>query len=345
MDCNEHLRKILALHFEPRWGAPYWLECMASLSFNPVRDIESVEDLLRFPAVPRAALVQRPVGDFVPKCFHQRMQEFITSETGGATGPSARTVFREDEFHAAFVEPFVQAAALTVFPQGTNWLFIGPSGPHIIGKAARACAKATGAMDPFMVDFDPRWARKLPVHSFSRQRYLNHVLEQAEAILRSQSIGVLFGTPPVLAALGERLEASIRAEIQGVHLGGMAADEAFWRRMSEEWFPNARILSGYGNSLAGMCPQLAPAADSPPTYFPHGHRLRFHIQTSSDSQRGPVCFHRLDESAFLPNMVERDEAGIAYVPEGAGALGFFSPGLCDPRPPSIATPEHAEGLY
>ena len=42
-------------------------------------------------------------------------------------------------------EPFVAAAARVHFPRELNWLFIGPSGPHIIGKAARACASAMGS--------------------------------------------------------------------------------------------------------------------------------------------------------------------------------------------------------
>ncbi len=349
MEFSEHLRHILALHFDPEWGAPYWIERAASLGFDPMRDIRFEEDLWRFPAVPREALVRRKVTDFVPRRFHDRMRDFITSETGGATGPAARTVFREDEFHAAFVEPFVQAARRTAFPQGVRWLFVGPSGPHIIGKAARACARATGAMDPFMVDFDPRWARKLPGASFARQRYLDHVLEQALAILRSQDIEVLFSTPPVLEALGATLEESIRAGIRGVHLGGMPSDAQFERRLREEWFSNARTLSGYGNSLAGMCPELTPGRGQPPCFFPHGPRLRFHLEMAGCAQappeRGRVFFHRLDESVFLPNMPERDEAGLAPLPADAAGEGFHAPGLCDPRPRATFESGATEGLY
>ncbi len=345
MNVNEHLRHILHLHFDATCGAPYWLERKPFLDFDPVQDIRSPEDLLRFPPFPRGGLESRPVEDFIPRKFHDRLADFLVSETGGTTGAPARTAFREDEFHAAFVEPFVRASEIVGFPRGLHWLFIGPSGPHIIGKAARACATATGSMDPFTVDFDPRWARKLATGSFAQKRYLSHVAEQAMAILHSQSIGILFATPPVLRVLGEQLSPSIREAIRGIHLGGMAADTVFWERLTGAWFPNASVLSGFGNSLAGMCPQLAHSPGKPPEYFPHGVRLLFHIENPDETSRGTVCFHRLDESAFLPNVVERDEAALAFVPESAKEHGFLMPGLIDPRPPRTAPESQSQGLY
>ncbi len=345
MNLNDHLQHILRLHFDATWGAPYWLERAPGLDFDPVQDIQSPKDLLRFPPFPRSDLESRPVEDFIPRKFHDQLDDFVTTETGGTTGAPARTAFREDEFHAAFVTPFVRASEIVGFPLGLHWLFIGPSGPHIIGKAARACAKATGSMDPFTVDFDPRWARKLAAGSFAQKRYLSHVAEQAVAILHSQSIGVLFATPPVLRVLGEELSPPIREAIRGIHLGGMAADTAFWQQLSGAWFPNASVLSGYGNSLAGMCPQLAHTPGKPPEYFPHGLRLLFHIENPQQDSWGTVCFHRLDESAFLPNVVERDEAALTSAPESDKGRGFLLPGLIDPRPPHTAPESRSQGLY
>lgn len=338
------LRAIVDLHFDPRWGSPYWLERAKSLPFDPRREIGNVADLRRFGPMPIDELSRRPVEDFIPRKLHDRLADFVTSETGGTTGPPKRTAFTPGEFESAFVTPFVEAAALVGFPRDVHWLFIGPSGPHVIGKAARACAMAMGSIDPFAVDFDPRWSRKLPPDSMARRRYLQHVVGQALAVLDSQRIGVLFATPPVVEALGTQWPKARRAAVTGIHLGGMAGDAAFWTRLRSEWFPHATVLSGYGNSLAGMCPQLEDTPGQPPEYFAYGDRLVIEADAKEGVDRGPVVFHRLDESAFLPYVVERDAAGVALRPETARHTAFQPMGLRDPRP-AAETPSHSEGLY
>ena len=334
MPPEHRLQEIIALHFDKRWGTPYWLTQALDISPN---EIMSVEDLKRFPPFPKDVLSQRPVTDFVPKRFHTQLNNFISCETGGTTGPPSRTVFRADEFHAAFVAPFLAAAEVMAFPRDRNWLFVGPSGPHPIGKAARLCAVEMGSIDPFTVDFDPRWARKL-AGGLGLKRYTEHVADQAMAILATQEVGVIFATPPMLATLGDQLPCEIRECIGGIHTGGMAADQAFWTRLSGEWFPNAVVISGYGNSLAGMCPQLQHLSSEPPSYFSHGHRLVVGVL-----ENGHVYFHRLDESCFLPFVIERDIASLATVPATAAAHGFLHSGLRDPRPP--ASDSAKAGLY
>ena len=344
MDQTGHLQHIIAMHFDPKWGAPYWCEVARSLNFDPRIEIKTPSDLPRLGPMKMDALVKRSVEDFVPRRFHGQWERFVVSETAGTTGPPKRTVFREDEFNAAFVAPFIEAAKLVRFPKARHWLFIGPSGPHVIGKAARACAKAWESLDPFMVDFDPRWSRKLPIDSLARDRYIAHILTQAEDVLRREHIGVLFATPPILEALGARLDEGIRRAVEGIHLGGVAAPKAFWERLTTDWFPNAVAMAGYGNSLAGMCPQVEWTPGVLPAYFPHGTRLLLDIVAPNDIGRGQVVFHRLDESVFLPNVLERDEAAIAQVPITIDAPGFQSTGILDPRPPQRATSDQL-GLY
>lgn len=345
-ETEDRLERILETHFDPHWGARYWLERAASLEFDPRREIRSIEDLPRMGPMPIEELAERPVEDFIPRRFHDRLRDFVTSETGGTTGPPKRTAFIRSEFEEAFVTPFLRAAQILGFPRDRHWLFIGPSGPHVIGKAARACAVAMGSIDPFSVDFDPRWVRRLPQGSMARDRYLEHVLGQAQAILESQDVGVIFATPPVLEALGKRVDRARREAIEGVHLGGIAAEPGFWERLTGEWFPAATAMAGYGNSLAGMCPQLGLSADSLPDYFPLGRRLVLRVISPDASTRGRVCFHRLDESCFLPNVIERDEAdSLDAPPPGASAHGFHLPGIRDPRPAANATEAPKEGLY
>jgi hypothetical protein len=341
---DARLREVLELHFDPRWGAPYWLARARELGFDARAEVARIADLPRFGPMPLAELARRPVQDFIPRRFHDQLAEFVTCETGGTTGPAKRTAFRRDEFEAAFVTPFVRAARRTGFPAGESWLFVGPSGPHAIGKAARACAAALGSIDPFSVDFDPRWARRLPPESLARRRYVAHVVEQAQAVLETQEIGVIFATPPILEALGTASEAA-RERVVGIHLGGMAVAGDFLARLSAEWFPKARVLAGYGNSLAGMCPELEPAGAAPLDYFPHGVRLVLDVAASGPGGRGPVRLHRLDASCFLPNVLERDEAQAALPPTDAAADGFVLPGLRDPRPPEARTDLRDASIY
>lgn len=344
-EIDDRLQEILHVHFDTRWGSPFWLRLRSEFSFDPLTDIRNVADLVHFGPTPIELLAKLPVEEFIPRKYHDRLSEFVVAETSGATGPPKRTAYLSDEFRMAFVEPFLAGAAAVKFPKDRHWLYIGPSGPHIIGKAARECAIALGSMDPFTVDFDPRWSQKLPSGSMARNRYLEHVLQQAESVLKSQDIGVLFSTPPVLAALGERLDLTQRESIAGIHLGGVAAEEGFWDALTNEWFPNAVAMGGYGNSLAGMCPQLIADTYFPPTYFPYGERLVLDIDSPNESGRGQVLFHRLDHSCFLPNVLERDEAEGIRIEEHSHLKGFQQFGICDPRPPLRAKTTLKEALY
>lgn len=343
---DEHVRECIALHFDPEWGAPYWLGVLPSLGFDPRQEIRTVADLDRFPPFPVERLATAPIQAFIPRRWHDDLSAFITSETGGATGLPKRTAYHRADFEAAFVTPFVAAAGLMGFPRKRHWLFVGPSGPHIIGKAARACAAAMGSVDPFSVDFDPRWVRKLPPGSLGRMRYLEHVLEQALRITQTQEVGVIFATPPVLEALGELMAPDARERVAGIHLGGMAASPIFWARLTADWFPNAVVLSGYGNSLAGVCPQVATAVEGVPVYVPHGKRLHVQVVPREGSARGTVRFHRLDQAAFLPCVVEGDEAEcFSTASTAALEAGFHPEGLRDPGPVAIHSETREQGLY
>ena len=350
------LEHVLRIHFDANRGTPYWLEKQRELGIDAVKRIRTVEDLTILGPMKERALAERPIEDFIPRVFHEN-NDYLLAETAGTLGRPKTAVHRVDEFEAAFIVPFVTAARRAGFPKGGHWLFIGPTGPHIIGRAARRCAKALGAADAFTVDFDPRWAKKLPAGSFGAQRYLAHIEEQALAVLEVQNVEVLFVTPAVLSSLTERISESKRVAIRGIHLGGMAASAEFMQRTTE-LFPSAVVLSGYGNTLFGMMPQLGYSHETGFDYFPHGDRLvvsLIPLREDGDApdiaagvdygQRGRVMVHRLDEMQFLPNLLERDTA-VRIPPEpGAAAEGFLQDGLRDPRPIVSETTKPAIGLY
>ena len=353
---TDRLERIIAIHFDADQGTPYWLEKQAELGLDARRDVRTVEDLALLGPMDEETLAHRPIEEFIPRRFHEH-RDFILAETAGTLGQAKFAVHRRDEFETAFITPFVKAADRVKFPKGGHWLFVGPTGPHIIGRAARRCAEAFDAGDVFTVDFDPRWAKKLPAGSFAAQRYLRHIKAQALHILAVQDVTVIFATPAVLTGLAKQLSDTKRQAIQGIHLGGMSASAEFMNEMNAR-FPHAVLLSGYGNTLLGMMPQLRYASDTGFDYYAYGDRLAVRLIPLCDAdqtpdisacveygQRGQVMVHRLDEMQFLANLIERDSAVRIEPDRSAAADGFVQDGLRDPQPIVNETLKPAIGLY
>jgi thienamycin biosynthesis protein ThnN len=358
-DRDDRLRDLLTLHFHPEHGSRYWLLRQEALGVDVRERVWTADDLWQLGPTPPDALRDVPLRDFIPRALHRQLHRFVVGETAGTSGCPCRTAYRDDEFQAAFVTPFLQAARATGFPKGEPWLWVGPSGPHIIGKAVRELARQTGSMDPFSVDFDPRWAKRLADGSLGRRRYLDHVTTQALEVLGREDVGVLFSTPPALAALAARMSDRQREAIHGVHYGGMSITAQALNKFREV-FPCAVHLSGYGNTLFGVLMEVADGERRALDYYPLADRVRFHVvdwteNGSSQAQwpppqrewrtRGRVAFHRLDESCLLVGVLERDEAERVAPSRPALALGCNADGLRDPHPPAALDGKLQLGLY
>ena len=357
---DSRLRELLDLHFHPEWGTSYWLQRQEHLGWS-VRDcVRTHEDLWLLGPTPLEDLRRFPIRAFVPRALHDQWPRFVIGETAGTTGEPRATAYREDEFQAAFIAPFLRVAQATGFPRGEPWLWVGPTGPHIIGKVVRELARQTGSSDPFCVDFDPRWAKRLAEGSLARQRYLDHVTSQALDVLGREEVGVLFITPPALAALERRLSDRRREAIHGIHYGGMSLTPETVNHFRAA-FPNAVHLAGYGNTLFGVVMEVADGPRAALDYCPLDDRVRFHdIGWPEDGdasprdwpppRRGPaqpgrVLFHRLDESCLLVGVVERDEAEHVAPSAAARALGAGADGLRNPRPAPQLAGRLQLGLY
>lgn len=336
------LRDVLKTHFDPEQGAPYWLARAGELGFDPRAEVKCVADLHRLGTMDPKDIANRSLEEFLPRPLLDRRSELIIGQTGGTLGQPAWTAYLETEFQAAFVDPFLVAAKHIGFPANGTWLYAGPSGPHIIARAADAIACASGAMPPFSVDFDPRWAGKLTAGSFSAERYVRHIVDQALAILEKQSVTVLFSTPVVVRALAGAMRPQQRDEILGVHYGGMAITASEMKELQTETFPNAVHLSGYGNTLFGCCLELSVADGRALTYFPHGDRILLGVLDESDERKalpvynqsglqGRLVFSRLDQTLLLLNVVERDVVTLRDPPADAPA-GFRLIGVESPSP-------------
>jgi len=354
IDVDACLRMTISQHLHPRFGSPYWWKRQKKLGIDIVDQVRGISDLaILGPTVP-ADLAAESVWDFLPQNLLKRRANGVIGESGGTTGRPASSMFLTANFHSAFISPFIWAAQQTGFPLGGEWLWIGPSGPHIIGKVVREIAKATGSPDPWCVDFDPRWVRKLTPGSFAAKRYLSHVVDQALGILERQSPDVLFTTPPVLESLATRLDTKTRSQFRGVHYGGMAISAEQINRY-RDLYPNAVHLSGYGNSLCGVAMEIEDHTRTSVDYYPRGAGLVYDVvrlQPDRSSwlpvqpeERGQVMFHRFDDSAFLPNVLERDEASLILPTSTGFRNGWFLAGLRDPAPPQRQETTLKTGLY
>jgi len=338
LNYDAHVRRIVGIHFHPEGGAPYWLERGRTLGIGARSDIGSLKDLARLGPMDEDALRCRPLMDFVPVSERGNLVGGVITETGGTTGTPKRTIFSRCEFHDAFVEPFARVADAKGFPRGAAWLWVGPSGPHVIGQAAAACAAALDSPQPFAIDLDPRWFRKLPPDSLARERYLQHLVGQARDVIRRETVDVLFTTPVMLQQLAEWMDDRQRKRIRGVHYGGMRVAPELLYAAQTEWFPNAVHLAGYGNSLFGVCMEFGGLSDRRLRYYPLG--ARHHVRVGDD---GRVWMSRMDSTVLIANLRERD-VGTEIAAPGEDWNGFGA-GVEDPRPDEeCATPQHV-GIY
>lgn len=357
---NDRLAEVINIHFDRHGGTPFWIEKADALGIRPQSEIRTIKDLRLFGPMEVEALRRRPIEDFVPKRYWQQRSSWIVGETGGTTGMPKTTVYLAKEFQAAFIEPFVIAAEYRNFPKGENWLWIGPSGPHLIGKAARLCAAALGSADPFAIDFDPRWVKKFPPQSLAFSRYLEHVLEQTMRIIATQHIGVLFSTPKVLVRLAETMARQQREAIRGIHFGGIALERSAFQDIQKA-FPNAVMIAGYGNTLFGMCPEFMGDPDLPLEYFPVGNRLILQtVPTGNRMNPAEKLFHpcdvgevgqlvcsRLDAGFLIINLFERDQGQLVEPPAAYRQAGISGNGLRNPGPllGESSAEQAAIGLY
>ncbi len=330
------LQHPLDLHFHPKYGSAYWLDVLKQKGLTRA-DFQSNDDLQLLGPMDVEQLRKRPIVDFIPRALHQQVDTMILSETGGTTGDPCRRVFLPDEFQRGFVEPWLDAAIRFNFPKGGNWLFIGPSGPHIIAQAARAFARSVASLEPFSIDCDVRWIKQQQEGSMGRLLYMEHLVEQALNIIGQQHISVLFTTPPLLLELAERMHKTDRDNITGIHTGGMHQDAATSQKL-RELFPKAVILPGYGNSLFGVTFENRQQVGCESTFFVHDTTLQLSLiplpkeaeappqltKTVKEGERGRILFHRFDSSFLIINMLERDSA-VRYVVDGQESFGQIAP--------------------
>src|SRR5207244_13139770 len=116
-----HVRDIVAWHFNPETGTPFWLDRVKTLGFDPRKEVKGFADLSKFGLFEDDWLRGGPVRRWIPKALHSKPTYVF--ETGGTTGiPKSRVVV--DDFRIDY-EMFSASLPDKYFPKGSNWLMLG----------------------------------------------------------------------------------------------------------------------------------------------------------------------------------------------------------------------------
>jgi phenylacetate-coenzyme A ligase PaaK-like adenylate-forming protein len=308
------VREVVAWHFDPQTGTPFWLDWASRASFDPRREVRTYDDLDRFGEFQDEWLRGGPVRRWVPRGYAHRPVSIF--ETGGSTGvPKAR--INIDDFRTDY-EMFSATLPDAYFPQGADWLQVGPSGPRRLRLAVEHLCQHRGGIC-FMVDLDPRWVIKLIKSGdmAMMERYKAHVIDQAQTLLRAhEGIRCLFTTPKLLEALCEKVSLK-KLGVTGVFCGGTEMTPQFHRFAVEELLEGAYFAATYGNTLMGLATHK-PREDGGPwdiIYYPPAPRAMMEVVDPDRPERvveygrtGRVRLTTLTREFFMPRFLERDEA-------------------------------------
>lgn len=343
---DAHVRAVIAWHFSPETGTPFWLDWAKTADFDPIQAVTCAADLAKFPHFQDEWLRDLPNEVWVPNAYKGR--PFFVFETGGTTGMPKQRIGWED--HLRDYEEFSDGLDDQFFPKGANWLMLGPTGPRRLRLAIEHLANFRGG-SCYHVDLDPRWVKRLIADKEfdTAKKYKKHVVEQGATLLKHRKIECLFTTPLLLEALDEFINVP-DAGIKGVFCGGTQMNPQTVRFLVEEILDNrAQFIPTYGNTLMGLARSrtLTPADGYSITYHAPQPRAVLRVVDPSDTTVtvdygawGRVELTTLTKEFFMPRFLERDEA-IRREPWGS----FAWDGVGEVRPFGALETKAIEGVY
>ena len=107
------VREVVAWHFDPATGCPFWLDWAEKAGWDPRTEIHGFDDLRKFGHFEDEWLRGGPVRRWVPKAYADR--PIYVFETGGTTGiPKSRVAI--DDFRTDY-ELFSETLPDECFPR------------------------------------------------------------------------------------------------------------------------------------------------------------------------------------------------------------------------------------
>ncbi|HEY0689789.1 MAG TPA: hypothetical protein VGD71_12190 [Kribbella sp.] len=325
VDPDEFIRAAMAWHFGPTTGSPYWLKRSKSFDFDPIKDVHCFADLALFPNVVDELRHVTPE-EMIPRGYGSSAKVVGFFESGGTTGIPKRVLFLDD-WVRTMVDYMHESIARAALPDKANWLGIVPTGPHVIGEQFRRVCNSNGGVF-FSVDMDPRWVKKLvgAGKTEDAEDYANHIVEQAGNVLRSQEIGILATTPPLLERLSRRedLVSLINRNVRGILWSGTHMDPDTYDILAGDVFPNVSLSGVYGSTLilGGVHQRVGASAERRCIFDGASPFISFRVidpqsgESVAYGERGQVVMNHISRSALLPNNLERDSAIRLPAPKG-----------------------------
>lgn len=324
-DPDEFIRAAMDWHFSPETGCSFWLARAESLEFDPRADIRRFEDLARFPNVTNE-LRNVPARDLIPRGYGPHPEVAGVFESGGTTGPPKRIVMLSEWWDRVLAWQVARLEACGA-PRNTDWLALVPSGPHMVGELMRGAPAALGGLS-FTVDMDPRWVKKLIAAGRGQEAdaYAEHLIDQAAFVLKTQDIGVLVSTPPLLERLARRddLVELVRRKVRMIEWAGAHMDADTRDLYRTDVFPGVVLHGGYGSTMIlGTASERPGLGDDDGCIFdPYSPYITFAVVAPDTGrrvdygERGQVVMNHVSKSFLLPNNLERDMAVRVKGPEG-----------------------------
>lgn len=312
-DLNAWTREVIRTHFDPETGTPYWLEWERERDVDVRAAVDGFDDLKTvFDPFDEDVLRTLPVTEFAPASLDGERRVY---ETGGTTGPPKRVIMRDYwRTQAEWAAELLNAAD---FPTG-NVLMLGPpGGANNAGVFVQHLAHAWDAL-PFHINMDPRWAKHLGAGDpASFDAYVEHLLDQAERVLETQRIDVLFTTSRLLERPRVR-DLVAESDVRGVYHGGTALDPDTHRVFRQDWYSDVDLVGEYGNTLMGVAQEplhlRSPAERTYSLDYAPCHPYFIPEIVDDDGEivdygeRGRVRLTVLNREFFIPLMLERDRA-------------------------------------
>ncbi|OBH83241.1 AMP-binding protein [Mycobacterium sp. E2989] len=346
-DPEAYLRAAIAWHFGEDTGSPFWLRAAATLDFDPIADVRDFADLRLFPNLVNE-LRDAPVEDLIPRGYGDPPPVPLIFESGGTTGAPKRTAQLPD-----WVEQVVrwqtEDFAAGGFQRGRGFLCLMPSGPHGVGYFSRLVAERLGAIF-HAIDIDPRWVKKIAARGAASEvaAYIDHVVEQAVFVLRTQNVANLHTTPPLLEAMArdDRVVDLLNDKIRYLLLSGAHVD-ADTLDLLRGIFPATTITIAFGSTMVLSQAVTRTADDDAFVFDPRTPYVVFWVVDPDTGDRvpygqtGQVVMNHISKGMFIPNNLERDLA--VRMPGPAGEL---SDSVAAVRPASTFEGEPViEGVY
>ncbi|MGO9929397.1 MAG: AMP-binding protein [Mycobacterium sp.] len=346
-DPEAYLRAAIAWHFGEDTGSPFWLRTAQTLDFNPMTDVNTFADLGLFPNLVNE-LRGVPVEDLIPRGYGSPAPLPQIFESGGTTGAPKRTVQMPD-WVAQIVEWQTEDFATGGFVRDHGFLCLMPSGPHGVGYFSRLVSERLGSVF-HPIDIDPRWVKKVAARNAATEvaAYVDHVLDQAVHILRTQNVANLHTTPPLLEAIArnDHVVELVNKKIRYLLLSGAHVD-ADTLDLLREIFPATTITMAFGSTMVLSQAVTRTTDDGSFVFDPRTPYVAFWVVDPDTGERvpygrqGQVVMNHISRGMFIPNNLERDLA--IRLP---GPAGQSSDSVSEVRPVTTFEGEAViEGVY